>query len=105
MARNPTAKSRRASLSCSSVDRKNASERVPAEVRERYDKLQQKDLPGVMSTASSETDDEEDNDNNDEDADADADDDDGSDASGALMQQVFYQTFPRSYRTLNAAFI
>lgn len=87
------------------VDSKEELDKVPAEVRARYDKLQQKDLPGVMSTASSETDDEEDNDNNDEDADTDADDDDGSEASGALMQQVFYQTFPRSYRTLNAVSI
>ena len=91
------------------VDSKEELDKVPAEVRERYDKLQQKDLPGVMSTASTtastDSDDEEDNDSDDEDADTGADDDDGSDASGALMQQVFYQTFPRSYRTLNAVFI
>ena len=87
------------------VDSKEELDKVPAEVRERYDKLQQKDLPGVMSTASTDSDDGEDNNSDDEDADTDADEDDGSGPAEALMQQVFYQVFPRSYQTLNAVSI
>src|SRR5450432_891520 len=34
------------------VDSKEDLDKVPAEVRQRYDKLEQKDLPGVMSSAS-----------------------------------------------------
>jgi hypothetical protein len=78
-------------------------------VRERYEKLQQKDLPGVMSTASANAitnEKAEDNDNdNDEDADTDADEDDDNDSdepTGAVMQQAFYQVFPQSFSTLSA---
>jgi PDZ domain-containing protein len=86
------------------VDSKEELDKVPAEVRQRYDKLEQKDLPGVISTASTDTDDEADNDSDSDDK-GDADDDDSSAPSEASMQQVSYQAFPRSFRTLNVASI
>ncbi|HEX7517913.1 MAG TPA: PDZ domain-containing protein [Chthoniobacterales bacterium] len=88
------------------VDSKEELDKVPAEVRQRYDKLEQKDLPGVISTASTDADEEADNDSDDSDnADNDADDDDSSEPSEASMQQVFYQAFPRSFRTFGAVSI
>jgi serine protease Do len=86
------------------VDSKEELDKVPAEVRQRYDQLEQKDLPGVISTASSEAEDEADNDNdndNDDDADADVDDDDGGEPAEAAMHQVLYRTLPCSFCTLN----
>jgi PDZ domain len=87
------------------IDSKEELDKVPAEVRQRYDKLEQKDLPGVISTASIDQGDDVDNDNDEEDADQDADDDDSNDSPDASMQQVSYQAFPRSFRTLNVASI
>jgi PDZ domain len=87
------------------VDSKEELDKVPADVRQRYDKLEQKDLPGVISTASIEKDDDADNDSDDEDADTDADDNDDSEPSEATMEQVSYQSFPRSFHTLNVASI
>jgi hypothetical protein len=79
------------------VDSKEELDKVPAEVRQRYDKLEQKDLPGVISTSSSDADDDADED----DGDTDADDGDDSEPSEASMQQVSYRAFPRSFRTFN----
>ncbi len=88
------------------IDSKEELDKVPAEVRQRYDKLEQKDLPGVFSTASIDKEDDADNDNNDEeDADADTNDDDSSEPSATSIQQVSYQAFPRSFRTLNVSSI
>jgi len=88
------------------IDSKEELDKVPAEVRQRYDKLEQKDLPGVISTASIDTDESADNDSDDsDDADNDADDDDSNDSPDASMQQVSYQAFPRSFRTLNVTSI
>ncbi len=87
------------------VDSKEELDKVPADVRQRYDKLEQKDLPGVISTASIEKDDDADNDSDDEDADTDADDNDDGEPSEATMEQVSYQSFPRSFHTLNVASI
>jgi hypothetical protein len=85
------------------VDTKEELDKVPADVRQRYDKLEQKDLPGVISTVSTETDADADDDSDDMDnADNDADDDDNSEPSEATMQQVSFQTFPRAFRTFNA---
>ena len=85
------------------VDTKEELEKVPAEVRQRFDKLQEKDLPGVVSTVSTDTADEDnDSDSNDE---GDADDDDNSEPSQISMQQVWYQAFPRSFCTLSAVSI
>ena len=87
------------------VDSKEELDKVPADVRQRYDKLEQKDLPGVISTASVNTEDDADDDSGDEDADTDADDDDSNEPSEATMQQVSYKAFPRSFRILDATSI
>jgi hypothetical protein len=88
------------------VDSKEELDKVPADVRQRYDKLEQRDLPGVISTASIDQDEEADNDseNNDEEADNDSD-NDNSDESDAPVQQVSYRSFPRSFWTLNSIVI
>jgi vacuolar-type H+-ATPase subunit H len=90
------------------VDSKEELDKVPADVRQRYDKLEQKDLPGVISTASTdsdeEADDDSDSDNNDQEADNDSD-NDNSDDSDAPVQQVSYRAFPRAFWTLNAVLI
>ena len=82
------------------VETKEELDKVPADVRQRYDKLEQKDLPGVISTVS--TDSDEDADDDSDDADNDADDDDNSEPSEATMQQVSFQAFPRAFHTFNA---
>lgn len=95
------------------VDTKEDLDKVPAEVRQRYDKLEQKDLPGVISTVSTEKDDENDFENNDEEeAEADRDDDsdedsndDSDDASEPAMRQVSSQSFPRSFWPLNVTLL
>ena len=90
------------------IDSKEELDKVPAEVRQRYDKLEQKDLPGVISTASNDKDEADDNDNDSDDqkdADDDANDNDNSDDAEASFQQVSYQAFPRSLRTLNVTSI
>ena len=83
------------------VDSKEDLDKVPAEVRERYNKLQQKDLPGVMSTASTDTDEDTDKDSDEDDTDTDIDDDNDSDSSEVSMQQVSYRVCPHSFYTLN----
>jgi hypothetical protein len=89
------------------VDSKEDLDKVPADVRQRYDKLEQKDLPGVLSTASSDKEDDNDSDSADEeDGDADREDDsDSDDESGETsepsMQQVACQSRPRSFGPLN----
>ena len=88
------------------VDSKEELDKVPADVRQRYDKLEQKDLPGVISTASTESDEDADDESYDEDdADDDEDDDDSSRSPEASMQQVSYRIFPRSLRMSNLASI
>jgi hypothetical protein len=85
------------------VDTKEELDKVPADVRQRYDKLEQKDLPGVISTVSTDSDEDADDESDDTDnADNDADDEDNSEPSEATMQQVSFQTFPRAFRTFNA---
>jgi hypothetical protein len=83
------------------VDSKEDLDKVPADVRQRYDKLEQKDLPGVISTASTDTEEDADSDDSDE-ANNDADDEDDNEPAQATMQQVSFQTFPRAFRTFNA---
>jgi hypothetical protein len=89
------------------IDTKEELDKVPAEVRQRYEKLEHKDLPGVMPFASNNRTEETDNDgNNDNDNDADEDDnsdedDSSSDAADAAMQQVSLQAFPRSFHRWN----
>ncbi|HWM26209.1 MAG TPA: PDZ domain-containing protein [Chthoniobacterales bacterium] len=91
------------------VDSKEDLDKVPADVRQRYDKLEQKDLPGVLSTASTEDDDDgndfdaadQEDGEADKDDDSGGDDDEGSEASEPSMQQVAYQSCPRSFGPLN----
>lgn len=82
------------------VATKEDLDKVPADVRERYDKLEHKDLPGVISTVSSDDDEDlaaGDNDN-DEDMDDEADADDDDDDSEPSIQQASFHTCPRSFR-------
>jgi hypothetical protein len=89
------------------IDSKEELDKVPAEVRQRYEKLEQKDLPGVMPVASNDKSEEMENDNdNDNDSDEnDNDEEDSDDSSDASMQQVSLQAFPRSFHVLNAVSI
>lgn len=90
------------------VEIKEELDKVPAEVRQRYDKLEQKDLPGAISTVNVNSDEDADsNDNGDEDVadDEDTNDNDDSDNSEPVIQQVSYQGFPRSFRTFNVTLI
>jgi serine protease Do len=84
------------------VDSQEELNKVPVEVRQRYDKLENKDLPTVNPNSFVENDENADNDNdNDNDRDEDNDNDndnDGDDsvnATGATVQQISYQTCPR----------
>ena len=91
------------------IDSKEDLDKVPADVRQRYDKLEQKDLPGVLSTASAdkeddnefENGDEDDGDANRDDDSGDDDDDEESEPSEPSMQQVAYRSCPRSFGPLN----
>jgi len=84
------------------VDSKEELDKVPADVRQRYDKLEQKDLPGVISTVSTDSDEDADDDSDySDDSENDADDADRSEPSEASMQQVSYQSFPHFFRHLN----
>lgn len=77
------------------VETKEELDKLPPEVRQRYDKLEQKDLPNVVppNVVSRENDNDSDNDaadaeENDNDVDTD-DDDGGSDATQAVLQVSF----------------
>ena len=75
-------------------------EKVPAEVRQRYENLQQRDLPSVVSPEESATDAE-------DDADADEEDEDENDAAAASTEQVCItpQAFPRNLMTFRMILI
>ncbi|MDP9004838.1 MAG: PDZ domain-containing protein [Verrucomicrobiota bacterium] len=78
------------------VDSKEELEKVPADVRQRYEKLEHKDLPGVMPFASNDRMEEMDNDNdNDNDNESDEEDNDSdnesSDSADTSMEQVSLQ--------------
>jgi len=86
------------------VDNQEELDKVPADVRQRYDKLENKDLPGVVPNSFVENDENADNDNdndNDEDNDNGNDGDDSVNATRATMQQVSFQTCPRTVRNWN----
>ncbi len=103
------------------VDSKEDLDKVPADVRERYNKVEQKDLPGMISTATVADEEVAENDNdNDQDIDidddddaADSDDDDGDTSSVTVqqvscdtsgkVQQVSYQFPPRPFRIQSTA--
>jgi serine protease Do len=87
------------------VDSKEDLDKVPTEVRQRYDKLENKDLPGVVPNTFVEREDldDQDNDNdNDNDNSTDTDTDNTSvDASDATIQQISFQSCPRTVRNWN----
>jgi hypothetical protein len=90
------------------VDSKEDLDKVPADVRQRYDKLETKDLPGVLSTAATQKEDDDEFESADEDEgdtdrndDSDDKDDDNGESSEPSMQQVAYQSCPRSFGPLN----
>ena len=77
------------------VETKEDLEKIPAEVRERYEKLQQRDLPWVGSS------DEADNEGDDDSADMDGEDE----GEVASVQQVFTQPFPHSIWMIHTVLI
>ena len=95
------------------VDNKEELDKVPANVRERYDKLEHKDLPAVVPNSFVESDDENDNDDgndsdvtinsdNDEDSESDRDSDNPAiDVSQTTMQKISCPHRPRFARNVN----
>jgi hypothetical protein len=90
------------------VDSQEELDKVPVEVRQRYDKLENKDLPTVNPNSFAENDENADSDNDndsdrdeDNDSDNDNDGDDSVDASHATMQQISFQTCPRTRTVRN----
>ena len=79
------------------VDSKEDLDKVPADVRQRYDKLERKDLPGVTSTTAGDNDNDNDIEMN---SDDDSDDSGTNDAAPSSMQEVSFKAFPRSIWTL-----
>jgi hypothetical protein len=72
------------------VETKEDLDKMPAEVRERYNRLQQNDLPTVRPRSDTDNADEADTDDAD-----DQDDDDDDEEAGEVSQQVSFQSFPR----------
>ena len=71
------------------VETKEDLDKVPADVRKRYDNLQEKDLPSVISGGNQDHDSDADADDNDNDNDDDADDDDDN-GGGAMLEQASF---------------
>src|SRR6478752_676026 len=71
------------------VETKEDLDKMPADVRERYDRLQQNDLPTVAPRSDAESADDADTD------DADDEDDDDDEDTGEVSQQVSFQSSPR----------
>ena len=91
------------------IDSKEDLDKVPGDVRQRYDKLEQKDLQAIIPNQFVDNNENGDNDN-DNDADSDSDnsndndngnDDNSVDVTRAAMRQVSFQTCPRLVRNLN----
>ncbi|MEN3370043.1 MAG: serine protease Do [Verrucomicrobiota bacterium] len=87
------------------VGTKEELDKMPPEVRQRYEKLEQKDLPAIAPNQFVENDengddseDADDADDNDNDTDSE---DSSSNVSGATVQQVSFQAPPRFVRNLN----
>src|SRR6187397_1050457 len=70
------------------VETKEDLDKMPADVRERYDRLRQNDLPTVRPRSDADNGDEDDTD------DADDQDDDDDDEAGEVSQQVSFQSSP-----------
>ena len=88
------------------VETKEDIDKLPPEVRQRYDKLEHKDLPAVGQPTFNFTtrDGDDDNDTSVNENDDDADDAD-QDAAPASMQQVSFPGFPRRVWTLDSVLI
>jgi hypothetical protein len=71
------------------VETKEDLDKMPADVRERYDRLQQNDLPTVRPRSDTDSADDADSD------DADDQDDDDDEETGEVSQQVSFQSSPR----------
>src|SRR6476619_376377 len=71
------------------VETKEDLDKMPADVRERYNRLEQNDLPTVRPRSDTENADEADTD------DADDEDDDDNEETGEVSQQVSFQSSPR----------
>lgn len=83
------------------VESKEDLDKVPADVRQRYEKLQQHDLPAVnpenlRAQSDEDADDEDNDDDNDED-------EDSSRATGASYEQVSYHSFNSGFGQLRFA--
>jgi hypothetical protein len=74
------------------ISTKEEIDKMPAEVRQRYDKLEQKDLPSVGTNVTVEDNDADDEDDGDEDIDVDQDND--SDSESVDVLQVFDRPVP-----------
>ena len=70
------------------VETKEDRDKMPADVRERYDRLQQNDLPTVAPRSDADADDADTDDGDDED-------DDDDEETGEISQQVSFQSSPR----------
>jgi hypothetical protein len=89
------------------VETKEDLDKVPADVRQRYDKLEHNDLPSVSSGSTfsfSADGDDEDNDNDAEDEDNDNDNDD-SNSARVNVEQVSFTGFPRRAWTIHSVLI
>ena len=71
------------------VETKEDLDKMPADVRERYNRLQQNDLPTVAPRSDADNADDADTD------DADDQDDDDDEETGEVSQQVSFQSSPR----------
>jgi hypothetical protein len=71
------------------VETKEDLDKMPADVRERYNRLQQNDLPTVRPRSDTDSADDTDSD------DADDQDDDDDEETGEVTQQVSFQSSPR----------
>ena len=95
------------------VDTKEELDKVPADVRQRYDKLEQKDLPTVAPTVTMDNDEDDDDvdevdkldNDNDNNNDNDRDENNDSEPSNVSLQQVSLQAFPRSLWTLTGVML
>jgi hypothetical protein len=92
------------------VDKKEDLDKIPADVRQRYDQLEHKDLPTINPSTFVENEDESDNDNdseitinndNDEDSDRDDESDDTTSASQPTMQPISCPNATRFARNIN----
>ena len=81
------------------VETKEDLDKMPADVRQRYDRLQQNDLPTAAPRSDTDDADEADTDEAD-----DQDDDDDEETGESVSQQVSFQSFPREMIPLSISF-